>query len=555
MPCPAIIGAIVNLATDGGSRATLGLLVLAMVALTGIGMLGIYHGRIQAALFGESILDELRSTLFDAIVALPSLTVESVGTGELVARATGDVDKLSRAARNAGPAVVLSIFEAFGIVVALLIADAPIGLAGIAASVAVAAPGVRWYLVRAPVRYHRERQAEADRSASLLEHYNGRATLWAFGATGLSHDVLAARGDSRVAANLSSAGARNVLRLSLRIGQGVGLAVVLAMGAVRFEDGLVSAGVMTAVILYMLRLMDPVAVLLEQLDALQDAQVAFQRIIGVIERSAAEANDRDWPDDDRPGTGLEVRLDAVVFGYEPGNPVLDGIDLVIPAGQRIMIVGPSGAGKSTLAGLIGGTYRPWHGVVRVGGVDLAGIRAEQRRSRVSTITQETHVFERSIRDNVALGRPGASDDDIAASLRTADAWGWVSALDNGLDTVVSASHQAITPARAQQLNLARLLCLDPAVVVLDESTADIGLGAANRVERRLAEALDGRTVLSIAHRLDLAPAMDRIVMIDGGVVVDDGPHDDLVVADGPYARLWTTWQRVRTGRDDAASSR
>ncbi|MEM7287344.1 MAG: ABC transporter ATP-binding protein [Actinomycetota bacterium] len=549
---PAIIGAAVNLATTDGDRDDLRWLVAAMFGVTVLGVVGVMFGRYEAARFGESILDELRTRVYDAAVSLPGSIVESVGTGELVARATGDVETLSTATRTSLPSVLFSSVMAMGMTVALVIADWRLAVVGLSVGAAVAAPGVRWYVRNAGVRYRRERQADADRSAALLEHYTGRRTLWAFGAADVSHRVLDDRGAERRASQLATTAARNRLRPALRFGQAAALATVMGLGAYFLDQGSLSAGALTASSLYMLRLIDPVNTLLEQVDEVQQAKASLERIVGLIELSEAHERTATWPEDAAGArtsepTGLPVSLRDVSFGYEPTRPVLESVDLDIPAGQRVLVVGPSGAGKSTLAGLICGTHDPWSGTVEVGGAVITGIRRDELRRRVALVTQETHVFARSVRDNVALGRPDATDDRIIAALEAADAWGWVRELDDGLDTLLTTNHPAITPARSQQLNLARIICLDPPVVVLDEAMADLSPDSAGRTERQLRTALAGRTLVAIAHRLDAAPAMDRVVMVADGRIVADGSHDELVSTASPYADLWHTWERARSG--------
>ncbi|MEM7091725.1 MAG: ABC transporter ATP-binding protein [Actinomycetota bacterium] len=554
---PGIIGVAVSTVTDGGDRGDLALLAAVMVAVTVVMMIGTYFGRNAAAEFGESILDELRLRVYDATVALPGSVVESVGTGELVARTTGDVETLAGATRNAIPVVLFTTLGAAGNVIAMAIVDVRLAAVAVITGTAVSALGVRWYLRTAAARYERERQTESSRSGALLERYSGRATLWAFGATGTSYQALAACGDERVASQLATAHARNRLRVSLRVGQGVALGVVVMLGAYFLRTGSLSAGAMTAATLYTLRLMDPVTALLEQLDSLQQAQASLRRIAGVVELS--EANDRiaPWPEIDAPARrgGLEVRVENVTFGYEANLPALEQIDLTIPAGQRVMVVGPSGAGKSTLAGLICGTQLPWTGSVCVDDVDVGPIRRDELRARVALVAQETHTFERSIRDNVSIGRPAADDDEITECLQKTGAWSWIADLPDGLDTIVSNTHPAMTAARAQQLNLARVICLDPQVVVLDEATADLDLLSAGQAERQLGAILHDRTVVWIAHRLDNAPRLDRVIMIADGRIVDDGPHDQLIARDGPYGRLWDAWRAAHGGTSSRASDR
>ncbi|MEM8705901.1 MAG: ABC transporter ATP-binding protein [Actinomycetota bacterium] len=542
---PLIIGAAVDLAVEGdGDRGDLVGLAALLGGAAVVGAGGMMVGRYRAAELGEAILAELRSGVYDAVVGLPASTVERVGAGELVARATGDVEILANATRNTVPWLFIGSILSVGLTIGLFTTDPRLAAAGIAALAIVAWPGVRWYSRHAPPRYAHQRHVEGERSAALLETYNGRSTLWAFGATTDARRRLAHHGRATVDASLSTTAARNRLRPALRIGQGASLAAILFVGARLLESGDVSAGTLTAATFFMLRLIDPVSNLIEQLDTIQQAQAALARVIGVIEthEPTTTPTDDEAPTDDGPA-GIEIR--GLGFAYRPGVPVLTDIDLDVESGAHVLIVGPSGAGKSTLARLLCAIERPDHGSIRIAGRDLASIDPAHRPGLVALVAQETHVFARSIRDNVALARTTATTDDVRDALRVVGALGWAEALPEGLDTVVGADHPAITPARAQQINLARILCLDPAVLLLDEATADLDPLTAAATERQVEAALRDRTVLTIAHRLDAAPDADLIVMIDDGRIVDHGTHHDLVAHGGPYASLWDAWHRSR----------
>lgn len=542
---PALVGLAVTITLESGDRTQLGLVVGGIVLAAVVGAAAQSIGHYRSAALGESVLHELRGDVYRTVVRLPSVVVDRVGTGEIVARSTGDVEILARAVRQSVPIVIIGSFFGVGLMVALVLTDVRLAAVGITTIMLVAFPGGRWYLRHAPGRYRHEREVEAERSATLLEHYAGRRTLWTFGATDVSKAAAKQSGQAVLDANMATTAARNRLRPSLDVAQGVAVAAVVGVGAWLLRDGAIGAGALTAGALYALRLREPLSMLLEQLDEAQQAQAALARIIGLTEGFPAPAVAERAPvnggaalDDDG---GFAVSVDAVSFGYEPGRDAVAELSLKIPEGQRVLVVGGSGAGKSTLAGLIAGLHRPDAGRIAIGQHDPATTPADERRRLVALVSQDQHVFARSVVDNVTIGNPLVSGDRIEESLRLAGAWGWVEALDGGLDTVIGTEHDAITPARAQQLNVARVLCLDAPVLLLDEATSDLDPATAALAESRLREALAGRTMITIAHRLDAAPEIDRVVMLADGRVVADGLHDDLVVDDGPYARLWSAW--------------
>ncbi|MEM9889305.1 MAG: ABC transporter ATP-binding protein [Actinomycetota bacterium] len=618
---PALVGAAVDVAVERGSRGDLALIVVGIAAASIVGPTARSIGHYAAARLGESILDELRTEVYESTVALPAPVVETVGTGELVARATGDVETLADATRYALPTVFIMSLYSAGLLVGLTITDLRLAGVALVAAGLIGGGGVWWYLSVAPGRYDTERMAEADWSAALHEVYQGRRSLWAFGAEGVGRRRIVDRGEATVRAHLSTTAARNRLRPSLRLAQAAALCGVIAVGARFLDQGSLSVGTLSAAVLYLVNLLDPISSLLEQLDETQRARSALARIVGLTDLSAAlrttttaapnPASDADLAqpapgrtsdddaaahddqsdapdlaqpalgrtsDDPAPahadqsdhaatsegsrlggvtdrsptngahdaaGVGTGVRLDRVDFGYAEGTPVLSDIDLAVPRGRHVLVVGPSGAGKSTLVGLMAGIHQPWRGTVSVGETPLVDIPPDEIRSRIAVIVQETHVFSRSVAENVSIGRPTASPAEVRRALEAAGAAHWVDELDDGVDTAVSANHPAITPARAQQLSLARIVCLDPAVVILDEATADLDPVTAAGVERRLEQVLAGRTVITVAHRLDRAPDADEILVLAEGRVVAQGPHDELAEEPGPYAELWRNWERSR----------
>jgi ABC-type multidrug transport system fused ATPase/permease subunit len=315
----------------------------------------------------------------------------------------------------------------------------------------------------------------------------------------------------------------------------VPLVLSVALGGILHADGHLSIAAATAAALYTQLLIDPVDTVLSNLDEMQIGTASLGRLLGVREVVAPETTAQ-LPADER------IVASDLHFAYREGQDVLHGVDLAPEPGSRLALVGPSGAGKSTLALLLTGVYPPRRGSVQIGGVDAYRLPTEQLREEVALVTQEYHVFNGTLRDNLELVSPGATDEQLIAALAVVDADDLVDRLADGLDTMLGSAAVQLSPAESQQVALARLVLADPHTLVLDEATALLDPRAARHLERSLSRVLEGRTVVAVAHRLQSAADADVVAVVDGGRIVEQGSHADLLARDGSYAALWRSWR-------------
>ena len=534
LAAPRLIGGLVEDVQNGTTAAKVNEVIVVIAVFIVAQSLLTRWARYRSFALGEQVLAELREEFVDNALALPIGTVERAGTGDLLSRTSRDVDTLSRTVRFAVPETII----AFVTVIFTAIATVLVGvwvLVPLVAMVPMLWLSTKWYLRRAKDGYLRENAAYAQMTSSLAETVEGARTVEAL----RRYDDRVRRGDVDIRgsylAERYTLFLRTVYFPVAELGYLVPVVGTLLFGGWLHLNGHASLGAVTAAVLYVNQLIDPVDRLLSWLDELQSGGAAFARLLGI-----SDVPDDRTPSGQQPSSEL-VEARDVRFSYVDGRDVLHGVDLTIQPGERIAMVGPSGAGKSTLGRLVAGIHPPRTGAVTVGGVGMTELPLDELRKQVALVTQEHHVFVGTLRDNLAMARPAASDAELLDALAAVDAREWAQALPDGLDTRVGSGQLALTPAQAQQLALARLVLADPHTLVLDEATSLIDPRAARHMERSLAAVLEGRTVIAIAHRLYTAHDADRVAVVEDGQITELGSHDDLVARQGSYAALWNSW--------------
>ncbi|NIY70751.1 ABC transporter ATP-binding protein [Streptomyces malaysiensis] len=533
---PRLLGGLVEDLSEGERDLHIGRTVALFAVALLVQTVFVRMVRMRGAVLGERMLADLREDFLVRSVGLPPGVLERAGTGDLLSRITTDVDRLANAMREAVPQLAIGVVWTGLLLGALTLTAPPLGLAVLVA-LPVLVVGCRWYYRRAPSAYRSEAAGYAAVSASLTESVDAGRTVEAhrLGERRIAQSELRIR--QWTAWERYTLWLRSVLFPVINVSYTLITGSVLMIGGVCVMRGWMSIGDLTTGALLSQMLVEPIGLILRWYDELQVAQVSLARLVGVREIEEGPADEGVVPG------GREVRADKVRFGYHEGSDVLHEVSMRVPPGTRLALVGPSGAGKSTLGRLLAGIYSPRTGRVTLGGAELARMPAERVRAHVALVNQEHHVFVGSLRDNLLLARAFAEDAELWAALGAVDADGWARALDEGLDTEVGSGGLALTPAQAQQIALARLVLADPHTLVLDEATSLLDPRAARHLERSLGRALEGRTVVAIAHRLHTAHDADVIAVVEGGRITELGGHDELIEADGAYAALWRSWHQ------------
>lgn len=536
---PRLMGLLVDRLRAGMDAADVGMFGAAMLASVVVQALFILWGTHTAYRLGEVVFARLREDFLERAVRLPLGVLERGGTGELLTRTTQDITAVSNLIRKALPESFVAAVTVVLILVAATITS-PLIAPVFVLAVPILVPLMRWYLARAVGVYQRLSETWGPIFSSIDETANGARAVEALRLAEARSQSM----DAALASHWIAAVDRIRLRQRLLPWSNLAFAVPvfasLAWGGWLALHDYVSIGDVVSVTLFAVALVTPLEALIGWSDEVQQGGVSFARVLGVSEVRSADEGDA------IPAT-RDVALVNVRFGYRADREVLHGVSLELVPGERLAMVGTSGAGKSTIARLLAGLDDPTSGRAMVGGVDAGRIAPGRRRREVMLVSQESHIFGATLRENVVLAHPDASDEEVRAALAATGALGWIDALEEGWDTIVGIGGHPLVGAQEQQVALARVVLADPHTVILDEATSAMDPTAARDLEAAVSAALRGRTVVAIAHRLFTAFDADRIAVVEAGRLVELGSHADLLAAGGRYAELWHAW------RDDGAA--
>ncbi|NUK54387.1 ABC transporter ATP-binding protein [Streptomyces lunaelactis] len=497
-----------------------------------------------SARVNQDVLLDLRGRIFRHAQALSVDFHERYTSGRLISRSTTDVESL-RELLSEGLQELITVILAFVYISAMLL-WLDLGLGGLAVvSFVPLYLLVRLYQRRAKAVYSSRSTAIAAVIVKFAETMNGIRPVRAFRrerANDAEFRVLNHRHE-RVNGDALLEMARYVV--GSRLVANVAVAGIVLWGAYRVASGTLALGVLAAAVLYLRRLYDPIDRLGMFLNSYQSAAASLEKIAGLLAQvpSVQEAREpRELPSPASGHPGRDVVFEGVRFAYRTGGEVLPRFDLTIPAGQTVAVVGSTGAGKSTLAKLLARFYDPSEGRVLIDGVDLRELATPELRRGVVIVTQEAFLFSGTVAENIAIGAPDASREEIEGAAKAIGAHDFISSLPEGYDTDVRKRGGRISAGQRQLVAFARALLADPAVLILDEATSSLDIPGERAVQRAMDTVLHGRTAVVIAHRLSTVEIADRVLVMEHGRIVEDGPPAQLIGGEGRFAGLHRAWR-------------
>ncbi|MFC9290894.1 ABC transporter ATP-binding protein [Streptomyces sp. NPDC057052] len=570
---PVLAGRVVNTIVSHGDGATVVRLAL-LIALIAVleAAFGILGRRLSAAL-GEGLILDLRTTVFDHVQRMPVAFFTRTRTGALVSRLNNDVIGAQRAFSNTLSGVVSNLVTLVLTLAVMLTLSWQVTLLAL----------VLLPVFVVPARRMGRRMAEMQREAAALNAVMGTRMTERFSAPGATLVKLFGRPEQESAEfaeraarvrdiGVRTATAQSVFITALTLVSALALALVYGLGGRLALNGALDPGAVVALALLLTRLYAPLTALAGARVEVMSALVSFERVFEVLDLKPLIEEKPDARE--VPEGPVAVEFDDVRFGYpsadkvslasleevaaldtRDGAEVLHGVSFRAEPGQTVALVGSSGAGKSTIAQLLPRLYDVDEGAVRIGGTDVRDLSARSLRATLGMVTQDGHLFHDTVRANLLLARPEASEDDLWDALRRARLDDLVRSLPDGLDTVVGERGYRLSGGERQRMTIARLLLARQRVVILDEATAHLDNTSEAAVQEALTEALQGRTAVVIAHRLSTVRSADLILVVECGRIVERGTHEALLAADGRYAQLYRTqFEKPGTATAGAAAS-
>ncbi|GIL31418.1 ABC transporter ATP-binding protein [Actinocatenispora comari] len=524
---------------DHHSYAVLLSVGVAFLTASGLGYLTKRAFLMLSGRIGQAILFDLRRRVYKHFQKLSLSFHERYTSGRMIARLTSDMDSISEMVDNGIDDLVLAGLNVISVAIILLFLDWPLALATLCSFPFLLWLSA-WFRSQSARAYRRTRETVSLVIVHFVESLGGIRAVHAYRREPRNQEIFEAVNHEYKRANQRAFQLIAIFSPGIKLIGNVTIAVVLTYGGYRVLHGQAEIGVFAAFVLYLRKFFEPMQDLSMFYNSLQSATAALEKLAGVLDEKPDVAEPTS-PHELTASRG-ELRFESVQFGYRADRLVLPELNLTLPAGQTVAVVGATGAGKTTIAKLVSRFYDPTAGRVTLDGVDLRDLAETDLRRAVVMVTQENFLFSGTVRENIAFGKPDATDAEIERAARAIGAHDFIAALPERYGTDVAKGGGRLSAGQRQLVAFARAFLADPAVLILDEATSSLDIPSERLVQRALRTILADRTAIVIAHRLSTVEIADRVLVLDAGIVVEDGTPAQLIDGDGRYADLHRQWE-------------
>ncbi|MFL0411153.1 ABC transporter ATP-binding protein [Microbacterium paludicola] len=508
-----------------------------VTAVGGASLLAWYD--ILAARVTQNVLLDLRTRVFRHTQLLSLEFHESYTSGRIISRQTSDLDTIRELLNGGLTQLVNGVLYGAFTFIALMIIDWQSGLVLVVAAVPLAFL-MRWFYLASQRTYRDSRVISAKVIVKFVETMTGIRAGKAFRTEPRNEDEFGDLAMDYRDVNMRSIRLFGTFEPGLMAISAFSIGIVVLWGGVRLTWGEFSVGLLLSAVLYVRNFFTPLQEVAMFLNSFQAASAALEKVSGVLEEVPTV------PDPTAPVALPEarggIRFEDVTFAYGTGRVILPAFSLHIPAGQTVALVGTTGAGKSTLAKLVSRFYDPSKGRVTLDGVDLRDLHPRDLRRAIVMVTQEAYLFSGTVADNIALGRPDATFDEIVAAAKAVGADAFIQSLPDGYHTDVNKRGGRVSAGQRQLISFARAFLADPSVLILDEATASLDIPSERAIQGALQTLLADRTAIIIAHRLSTVAIADRVLVMEHGAVIEDDTPDALIAGTGKFAQLHAAWR-------------